>query len=835
MKANEKSAYGTSVKALSTFAGAIRSRHFFSLKWKVAISLTLLLLAANTGLAYLGYINFERQFDYQLQHEVARSTNVFNSLLMQARTNLQNLGESLVLDTGEDDSTIDKLSVRLKNNWDVMQLNWGLESAAIFDAKGHAFTIFGDAALQQGDATLTQTVIEHSEPATAIRCDEHCLLVAAIPILLKSGDLHILIIKASIADLIIDFSRGNADGSVLLSRTAAPAASAPWGYQIAAATQRERDQNLLLQAALKFDHSQLLHAGIWFDASDQHAYHLHAIPIDSRVEQSDKTLLVLIDDISTQRNTINGHIRQHVIAAAIGMIASEALLLFILWKPMQRIKKQADILPRLAHGDFLQTPNVTLPAALHTTHDELDVLEDATFDLSQRLHTLSKENQQRAQTLEYMALYDHLTGLANRRLFLDHLTQAVREYERSQEKFVVLFFDLDNFKRINDSFGHDVGDELLKQVAQRLRDNTRTTDTVARLSGDEFTVLLQHIDDAGTLLHLVEKIRLALQIPVAVGATQIMVTPSIGIVMAPDNGLDPDQLLRNADVAMYEAKRGGGNSYYFFTEEINSRASQLLRLESELREGLDKHQFFLLYQPLVDLFSMQIIGMEALVRWQHPEEGVVRPDKFIGIMENSGMIIELGAQVIAQACRDLAQLHDYKPSFSISVNLSPRQLHDRGLVETLEWQLRSNHVDPRHLKLEITENSLIENVEENINILNQLKEMGLTLSIDDFGTGYSSLSYLKMLPVDELKVDRSFINDITVDRDDREITAAVIAMAHKLQLKVVAEGIETTEQLDFLRRNNCDIGQGYLFSRPVPLEKIQQMLREGIAPLHHSL
>lgn len=835
MNATDKPDHGTPVKTLSTFAGAIRSRHFFSLKWKVAISLTLLLLAANTGLAFLGYINFERQFDYQLQRSVERSTNVFSSLLKQARTNLQNLGESLVFDAGADDSAIAKLSARLKNNWDVMQLNWGLEGAAIFDAKGTALKSYGDIALQPDDAALVQTVTEHSEPATAIRCDEHCLLIAAIPILLKSGDLHILIVKASIADLIIDFSRGNADGSVLLSRTSASPTSALWGYRIAAATQRERDQSLLHQAALKFKSTQLMSADFWLDADDKHAYHLHAIPIDSRLEQNDNTLLVLIDDISTQRNTINGHILQHVVAAACGMLASEALLLFILWTPMQRIKKQADILPRLAHGDFLQSPNAARAVALHTAHDELDVLEDATFDLSRRLQTLSRENQQRAQTLEYMALYDHLTGLANRRLFLDHLTQAAREYERSQEKFAVLFFDLDHFKRVNDSFGHDVGDELLKQVAQRLCENTRATDTVARLSGDEFTVLLQHIDDTDALLHLVEKIRLALQIPVAVGATQILVTPSIGIVMAPDNGLEPDQLLRNADVAMYEAKRNGGNNYYFFTEEINYKASQLLRLENELREALDKREFFLLYQPLVDLFSMEIIGLEALARWQHPQDGVIGPDKFIGIMENSGMIIELGAQVIAQACRDLAQMRDYKPSFSISVNLSPRQLHDSGLVETLEWQLRSNQVDPRRLKIEITENSLIEDVEENIAILNQLKEMGLTLSIDDFGTGYSSLSYLKMLPVDELKVDRRFINDITVDLDDREITAAVIAMAHKLQLKVVAEGIETAEQLDFLRRNHCDIGQGYLFSKPVALETIQQMLRDGIAPLRRGL
>ncbi len=827
MKLDHPDKNATTEKTLRTFAGAVRSRHFFSLKWRVASLLTLLLLATNAGLSYLGYVNFERQFDYQLQRAVERSHKAFDSLLAQSQANLQNIGEILVFDAGDDDTALSKLSGRLQKNWDVIQLNWGLENAVLFDAGGNLLATFGTRPDQQDDAALRQEVSEHGKPRTAVRCDNHCIIVAAIPVLLKNGELPILILKASIADSIIDFSRSNADSSLLLGQSPADAATGPWGYRIMAATQRERDQHLIQQAASQFDIARLLNSGFLFATPDKRAYYLHGMPIDNRPGHSEKTLLVLIDDITLQRNTINHHIYEHIAAAATGMLASEALLLFILWSPMRRLKQQADILPRLAHGETPQTAATTHPVAARATHDELDVLEDAALELSQRLQTLSEENAQRAQTLEHMALYDHLTGLANRRLFLDHLTQATHEYKRSQEKFAVLFFDLDNFKRVNDSFGHDVGDELLKEVAKRLREKTRATDIVARLSGDEFTVLLNHISHQDDLLHLVEKIRLSLQIPVAVGATQILVTPSIGIALAPDNGLNPDQLLRNADVAMYEAKRGGRNSYYFFTDEINYKASELLRLESELREALDREEFFLLYQPLVDLFSMQIIGLEALARWRHPHDGIVSPDRFIEVMENNGMIIELGAQVIAQACRDLARLENDNQGLSIAINLSPRQLHDQNLVQTLEKQLRLNHVDPRRLKIEITETSLIEDADENIEILNDLKEMGLTLSIDDFGTGYSSLSYLKMLPVDELKVDRRFINDITVDRDDREITAAVIAMAHNLQLKVVAEGIEDAQQLDFLRRNHCDIGQGYLFSKPVPLETILKMLDEG--------
>ncbi|HEY3699093.1 MAG TPA: EAL domain-containing protein [Spongiibacteraceae bacterium] len=802
------------------------SRHFVSLKWKVAIWLTLLLLVANAGLAYLGYVNLKQQFEFQLQRSVARSTNFFNSLLKQARANLQNLGESLALNAGDEKSVVSELSTHLENNWDILQLNWGLESAVIFDAKGHALKSFGAVPLQADDAALAQAVAASAEPATVVRCQQSCLLIAAVPVLLRGGDLHVLMLQASIADFIIEFSRGNVDGGVLLSKTERASAPTHWGYDIVAATNRQRDSELLQIAERNLNRAQLL-AGGWFKADNQHFFNLHAIPIDSRADRSTDTLLVLIEDISAQRNTINGHIRQNLIAAGIGMVASEALLLFILWAPMRRIKKQAEILPQLASGDFLTLPAGKRGLIRHFMRDELDVLEDSAADLSNRLEQMSLEINRRAQELEHMALYDHLTGLANRRLFLDHLEQAMREHERSQEKFAVLFFDLDNFKRVNDSLGHDIGDELLKEVAARLVANTRGTDTVARLSGDEFTVLLKHIDNTESVLRLGEKICKALHIPITVALTEITVTSSVGIAIAPENGLDPDQLLKNADMAMYQAKKRGRNGYYFFTEEINQQTNRLLQLEGELREALDKRQFFLQYQPLVDLRSMQIVGVEALVRWQHPLEGIVYPDRFIGIMENNGMIIDLGTQVIAYACRDLGSLQRSMRALTISVNLSPRQLRDNNLVETLEWQLRSNRIDPGLLKLEITENSLIENAEENIERLNQLKQLGLMLSIDDFGTGYSSLSYLKMLPVDELKVDRSFISDMLVDNDDREITAAVIAMAHKLQLQVVAEGVETAAQADFLASNQCDIGQGYFFSKPTSLEQIQELLNKG--------
>ena len=428
--------------------------------------------------------------------------------------------------------------------------------------------------------------------------------------------------------------------------------------------------------------------------------------------------------------------------------------------------------------------------------------------------------------MERLAFYDTLTGLENRRLFRERLEQAVKVAQRSDRSVALLYLDLDQFKRVNDTLGHDAGDALLKSVADRLRDCVRQEDTVARIGGDEFTVLLAEVEGSTGASKVAQKIIRSLKQPIKLPTQEITTTTSIGVTLAPTDGIEAEVLLRNADLAMYRAKERGRNNYQFFTEEMNTEVTQRLFLENELRRALDQGQFTLYYQPLVSVKKQEIVSLEALLRWNHPHQGVITPDRFIYSAEETGLIVPVGTWVLWTACQQIQGLRDLGfPLTKVAVNLSARQFREPSLPDTIEQILVETGLENGALELELTESTLMETTEETITILNRLRGLGVSISIDDFGTGYSSLSYLKQFPIDTLKVDRSFVRDIPVDPNDVAITTAVIAMAHKLQLRVVAEGVETTEQYAFLEANQSDIVQGFLCGRPLPYNEVFNLLQ----------
>jgi diguanylate cyclase (GGDEF)-like protein/PAS domain S-box-containing protein len=428
--------------------------------------------------------------------------------------------------------------------------------------------------------------------------------------------------------------------------------------------------------------------------------------------------------------------------------------------------------------------------------------------------------------MEKLAFYDTLTDLANRRLFSDRLEQAVKHAVRTSRPTALLYLDLDHFKRVNDTLGHEAGDELLQVVARRLRGCVRGEDTVGRPGGDEFTVLLNEVRDSRAAGQVARNIIEALQAPIQLGTHSIRVTTSIGITLAPEDGTDPTTLMKNADLAMYRAKEVGRDNYQFFAEELNTRAMERLLLENELRTALAEEQFELYFQPQVRLESQEVIGLEALVRWNHPGRGMLPPEAFIQVAEESGLILELGAWTLREACRRARSLQELGiPPLPVAVNLSARQFADASLPGQVRDALATSGLDPHCLELEITETMLMKDMEETIAALGALQAQGVILSIDDFGTGYSSLNYLKRLPIHKVKVDRSFVSDIPTSVDDMAITAAVVAMAHKLNLEVVAEGVETPEQLFFLNEHRCEYGQGFLFGPPLPWGAMLRLLR----------
>lgn len=423
------------------------------------------------------------------------------------------------------------------------------------------------------------------------------------------------------------------------------------------------------------------------------------------------------------------------------------------------------------------------------------------------------------------AHFDALTNLPNRFLALDRLTQLLKEAKRDNEKVAVLFIDLDDFKKINDSLGHEMGDKILVQAAGRLSEAVRAGDTIGRLGGDEFVVLLGGINDAIDARSVAENLLDHFQEPYRLDNRELALTASIGIAIYPDDGASPAELLRNADSAMYHSKEQGRNIYHFFTEAMNKDVTRRLLLEEYLRGALERDELYLCYQPLVDVVTRSIIGTEALLRWTNPTLGTVTPDEFIPIAEQSGLIVPIGRFVLNNALKMNALWQDCcGQDLKISVNLSPRQFRDPDLLTFIQQTLKQTGIRGASLELEITEGVLMSSHTQVDAALAALSDLGISISMDDFGTGYSSLSYLRSYPFDTLKIDRGFVNDITVDPQDRELVNAAIAMAHSLGLKVVAEGVETEEQFSLLAAQGCEIVQGYLFSKPVSAEKIKEML-----------
>jgi len=461
------------------------------------------------------------------------------------------------------------------------------------------------------------------------------------------------------------------------------------------------------------------------------------------------------------------------------------------------------------------------PLELKTS--QIFIRNDLLFITAARDITDRKDAEQR---INYMASHDSLTKLPNRTLLQDRIQQTLAHNNRRDQKAALIFIDLDKFKVINDTLGHDVGDSLLQEAAARLVSGVRSEDTVARQGGDEFIILLStinHPEDAGVIA---QKILDSITRPFNIKGKELHIGASIGIAVFPEDGDNMETLLKNSDIAMYHAKESGRGNYQFFSAEMNAHATEKQSLISDLRHAAERNELFLVYQPVVDMQSGNIAGMEVLLRWKHPEIGMISPIKFIPLAEESGLILPIGEWVMRSACEQLKhwQTQGYEVP-RLAINLSAKQFRQKSLSKVIEKILKETGVEARYIGFEITESMLLQNIEEVVETLSKLSYMGLEISIDDFGTGYSSLSYLKRLPINKLKIDKSFIDDLATHPDAAAIVKAIIAMAHGLKMKVVTEGVETQDQLDFLRLHGCEQYQGYIFSKPITAPEIIAMFK----------
>jgi diguanylate cyclase (GGDEF)-like protein len=474
-------------------------------------------------------------------------------------------------------------------------------------------------------------------------------------------------------------------------------------------------------------------------------------------------------------------------------------------------------------------------SAEHKIFDEdevkllVELADDLAYGITSLRETAARQNVQ--NELDYRTRYDTLTGLPNRAMFIDRTEQALVHAARHNRQTAVLLLDLDRFKAVNENFGRAAGDAVLFELAQRMTLALREGDTVARLSVDEFGVLINDLAQTDDVLPLAQKLLQAVALPVPFkidGTTELFVTGSAGISIYPRDGNSAEDLLKAADTAMHNAKSLGGNAFNFFAEEMNQRLSTRIVLEGALRRALEQGELQVHYQPKVSLLSGEIVGAEALLRWPHPDQGMISPVDFIPLAEETGLIVPLGEWVLNTACAQIRQWEDAQlPVPPIAVNLSARQFLQANLIAIIRGTLDTHQLSPRLLEVEITESTAMVNIDKAVSILHALKALGITISLDDFGTGYSSLSYLKRFPINHLKIDRAFVRDITTDPDDALICKAIIGLAHNLKMSVIAEGVETEGQMNYLRQHHCDEMQGYYFSRPLPAEEFAVLLADG--------
>lgn len=476
-----------------------------------------------------------------------------------------------------------------------------------------------------------------------------------------------------------------------------------------------------------------------------------------------------------------------------------------------------------------QTDLLTFAANAHTPARHLQYTISPTVLDGRPMLLVIAEDVTRYKSIEedllHLASHDALTGLPNRTLLRERLARAITVSHRTNRMVAVMFIDLDRFKNINDSLGHGAGDKVIVETARRLSGCLRDCDTVARLGGDEFVVVLGEVARIENVARVAQKILAAMRVPMELHGQEVSTLGSIGVSMFPKDGMDIETLLMNADVAMYQAKDAGRGTFQFYAQEMNAQTLERLRLEGGLRRALERSEFVLHYQPQVDLRTGAVVGFEALLRWQPPGQKMVLPSDFIPIAEDTGLIVPIGEWVIRSACAQLRAWHDMGySSLHVAVNLSARQFQQPDLAEMVAAILEQTGCDPSMLELELTESMIMKSPEVAIATQRKLTAMGVKLAIDDFGTGYSSLNYLKRFPIHALKIDQSFVRDLTTDQNDATIAKAVIALAHSMQLKVLAEGVETPEQLAFLREHHCDLMQGYHFSKPVPADQVPGLL-----------
>jgi len=704
--------------------------------------------------------------------------------------------------------------------FDALQMNQNVKDVWLISAKNEELYLSNP--IPKFVQLSIVSVFENQQPEYSLYCHKHCEQLITVPVLNGKGHMAVVAMTVSLLDMIFDITKALENEFAIVSFTQAEKFSEP---TFIPSSNTQLVSKLLAVSRININ-SEKIKAQSVEVSLDDNSYLINLIPLAAANGRF--YYLALIDDTTAFTDKYQQNRQQFLIFTLVILIALAIVVHFVASPFTSRLLVLSDALPLLAKKQFDQFRQTKIQRN-GTFIDELDILANATTELSFELEQLNLEVDQKTKELENIAMYDLLTGLPNRNMLNYQLRKAFMNVARTDGQIAVLFLDLDDFKKVNDSHGHTDGDKLLIQAANRLRSSIRQVDMACRFGGDEFVVVLGHIDQENDAILVAEEILEAFKEPIKVQSSLFYVSTSIGIAFAPEGMTKSEDLISFADIAMYEAKDNGGAQYHIYHEEMYKKVALRVMMESEVRQALAKNQFSLSLQPQLESKTKKLYGFEALLRWHHPERGMVSPEDFIPILENSEHMIELGYWVIRR-CFELCEtfINQGLSDVRIAINLSAGQFADTQLTTYLTDLLAEFSLDAKHFELELTEQTLVKNIDNAIEMMNELRDVGFSFAIDDFGTGYSSLAYLKKMPVDVIKIDKSFVFGMLENRADYQIIMSTIAMVKNLGLQVIAEGVETSAQLRSLTENDCDIIQGYYFSKPIPEVDLMEFIETKV-------
>jgi len=777
----------------------------------------LLLLSAGISLMSLTRLNQEfKQFQIEKLHRGEAQLALHNGVVRDKLSLwIESFSDVIHLKTQDN---FKQLTKAVAQQYDSLQLNHNVDDLWLI--ANNRTLMFGSNQVTDAVRISVDTVIEQQAPYYQITCQASCQQIIAVPLLNSSGELVVVAMAVSLVDVLYNINQSLKSDIAIVSFTNEEQVKV-YQAQFLSASNTPLMKSLFIERYSDVEVSVVKEHGLQVDLQSK-SYLVNLMALAENPER--QFTLALINDVTSIKEDYAEYRLQFLLSALLIFITLAVFVYFVASPFTNRILTLSNALPLLARKEFEKFRAIKL-IRRRIFADELDIVANSATELSYELEQLNLEVEQKTKELENIAMYDLLTGLPNRNMLNYQLRKAIANIARFQQGIAVLFLDLDDFKKVNDSNGHNEGDKLLIEAANRIRLSVGNQDIACRFGGDEFVVILSHIESEEQAKIIASDILSRFKEPIRISSSIFYVSTSIGIAFTDDETIKSDDLISYADIAMYEAKDHGGAQYHIYHQDMYQRVAHRVMLEGEVRQALAKNQFSISLQPQISAKDKRLHGFEALLRWQHPERGTISPDDFIPILENSEHMVDLGYWVIRRCFQFCVQFKAKGlTDFVIAINLSAGQFVDGELPGYLRALLKEFSLEARHFELELTEQTLVKDIDRAIAMMNELKELGFSFAIDDFGTGYSSLAYMKKMPVDVIKIDKSFVFGMLENHADYQIIMSTIAMVKNLGLTVVAEGVESSAQLRSLTENDCDIIQGYYFSKPVPEFEIEEFI-----------